>query len=372
MTKITQKLALAFLLIALVLAAGCQGQEAPGPEDLNPGQDQEQDQEGEEGAASIRTDMIGRAVFLPDQIDSVYSMGPMENIVLYTIDPDYLAGWNYELNDYEAYYIGEPYASLPVLGGWLGKNGTGNIEEIVKADPDLIIGTARDDSQDSLDHAARIQEQTGIPVYMLVKEELADLPAMYADLASLLGEVERAAELIPYIEETLAKAEEARDQLEEKDKVRLYYAEGEDGLQSETRGSSHGEVIDLVGALNVVEAEEAGDYGRVSISIEQLISWDPEVIITDEEKAFYDKVMDLPLWQEIDAVKKGQVLGIPHRPYFWIDRPASANQILGVRWLGHALYPELFDYDMETEIKDFFSLFYHYDLNEEELAFFLS
>ena len=54
--------------------------------------------------------------------------------------------------------------------------------------------------------------------------------------------------------------------------------------------------------------------------------------------------------------------------YFnWFDRPPSVNRILGVRWLGNIIYPEVFDIDIKQETKDFYEMFYHRELTDEEV-----
>lgn len=46
--------------------------------------------------------------------------------------------------------------------------------------------------------------------------------------------------------------------------------------------------------------------------------------------------------------------------------------MIGVRWLGNLLYPDLYDYDIEQEVKDYFSLFYRYELSDEEVGSLLA
>ena len=101
--------------------------------------------------------------------------------------------------------------------------------------------------------------------------------------------------------------------------------------------------------------------------MEQIFMWNPDIIITDEEMPLYEEIKEDEVWGELNAIKNNNVIGIPHRPYFWIDRPASANQILGVKWLGKELYPELYDYDIASEVVIFFKTFFYYDLTEDEL-----
>ena len=48
------------------------------------------------------------------------------------------------------------------------------------------------------------------------------------------------------------------------------------------------------------------------------------------------------------------------------NSPPSVNRVLGVWWLGNLLYPELYDYDMIAVAQEFYSLFWHYELSEDE------
>lgn len=40
--------------------------------------------------------------------------------------------------------------------------------------------------------------------------------------------------------------------------------------------------------------------------------------------------------------------------------------MLAIKWLGNLLYPDVFDYDMTAETREFYSLFFHYELTEAE------
>jgi iron complex transport system substrate-binding protein len=91
------------------------------------------------GDQRILTDMAGRTVVVPGKITRVMGMSPVSTVLVYTLSPELLAGWN-NLPDPEKHaYIQEPYRHLPALCGWYGKNNSGNLEEIVKAHPDVLI-----------------------------------------------------------------------------------------------------------------------------------------------------------------------------------------------------------------------------------------
>ena len=81
---------------------------------------------------------------------------------------------------------------------------------------------------------------------------------------------------------------------------------------------------------------------------------------------YYPQLLDDPKWKELKAVKEGKVYEIPCVPFNWFDRPPSVNRIIGLKWLGYTLYPDIYDYDLIQEVKEFYSLFYHFDLSDEE------
>ncbi|NLJ79055.1 MAG: ABC transporter substrate-binding protein, partial [Tissierellia bacterium] len=293
----------------------------------------------------------------------VFSMGPVGTIILYSLDPDKMVGWNYDLKEGEKEYILEEYHDLPNLGGV--SNESVNMEEILKTAPDVLI------SMNTIDETLKfemeeMQEQIDIPIVIL-DDDINGFGEAYRILGKILNEEERAEELAGYCDEVLKEAEENKDKIEEA--INIYYAQGPNGLQTEPAGSWHGEVIDIVGGENVAEVEVKGEKGKSEISMEQLLSWNPDTIISwgDERGGYYSEILNDPAWQEIDAVKAGEVYEIPNRPFNWFDRPPSINRILGVRWLGNLLYPDIFNYNMRDEVREFYHKFYHYELEEDEV-----
>ena len=48
------------------------------------------------------------------------------------------------------------------------------------------------------------------------------------------------------------------------------------------------------------------------------------------------------------------------------------NMILGVWWLGNLIYPEIYDYDMETMTQELYKTLWGYELSSEEVAALLA
>ena len=77
--------------------------------------------------------------------------------------------------------------------------------------------------------------------------------------------------------------------------------------------------------------------------------------------------MTRPIWQSLSAVKEGNVYEAPYGPYSWMGGPPSVQRLLSMIWLGNLLYPDVFDYSIDDRVKEFYSLFFRYDLTDAEL-----
>lgn len=314
------------------------------------------------------TDQVGRVVEIPASIKTVFCTSPMGTNLLYTLAPEVLVGWNITPTALEKEFIPEKYRQVVGLGGWFGKNTTGNVEEIIKRDPDVILDLGSLDEAE-ISEADRIQGLVNIPV-VVVDGSLAESGNALRYIGRLLGVEERAEELAAYCDEVLAEAQANTARLADADRIRVYYAEGLEGLNTDPEGSSHTEVLELVGGANVAQVEMSS-YGMSPVSFEQVLVWDPDVILVAsdpaEESNVYEQITTGSRWAGISAAKTGRVYQIPRGPFDWFDRPPSIGRILGVKWLGNLLYPELYPCDIEAEVRDFYRLFFHIDLTDAQL-----
>jgi iron complex transport system substrate-binding protein len=143
--------------------------------------------------------------------------------------------------------------------------------------------------------------------------------------------------------------------LKVKDKPKVYYGRGPQGLQTGGKGSINVEVLEFLGANNVAAEARAG---LVTVSIEQILLWNPEVVLTTDPEFWRLSSAD-PRWRAVSAVEKRRVFLSPHLPFGWFDFPPGANRLLGVWWAGRLLYPAAFDIDLRAKVTEFHRLFYH-------------
>ncbi len=311
------------------------------------------------------TDMAGRTVVVPDEIETVFSSSTVTAIFMYTLAPDKLLGWNYELNELEKSIILEEYHDLPNFG----MGDSINYEAVIAADPTIAVnvGTINDKMISDCD---KLSKSLGVPV-VAVDGDLAASAEAYRFMGELLGEEEQAEKLASYAEKTFADIEKM--EVPEDKKVRIYYGNGEDSLETAPAGSAHGQIIDMVNAVNVADLE-MGEGSRVQISAEQLLAWDPDVIVVNGEPkadmsgaSAAETILANPDYASLKAVQNQQVYGTPNAPFSWMDRPMGPNRIVGIRWLSGLIYPEYLNYNVDEEVKEFFDLFYHVQLTDEKL-----
>lgn len=211
--------------------------------------------------------------------------------------------------------------------------------------------------------------QTGVPV-VFVEASLDNIEQSYQMLGDLLNEEEKANHLGEIGKTIVEETKNLAATLDEEQKLKVYYGEGENGLQTNPPQSIHAEVLNLVGAINVADLEQTTGAGLTEVSIEQILQWDPDVIVFGPHSA-YETVMNDPLWQDLRAVQDERVYEVPEGPYNWMGRPPAVNRLLGLRWMGSLLYPEIFNYDLHQEIKEFYKEFYHYELTDDQVHEFL-
>jgi iron complex transport system substrate-binding protein len=307
-------------------------------------------------------DSAGRHVEMPREIARVLAAGPPASILLYTLAPEKMVGWVRAPTPAEKPFLSESVRELPEYGRLTGRGGTANLENVLKFKPDLIIDSGSV-GPTYVSLANNVQEQTKIP-YLLLDGTFKKTAEVYRMLGDLLGVKDRAELLARYADETRDGFAERLASIPHSERPRVYYGRGPDGLETGLAGSINMEVLECVGAINV--AASAGSGGLTKVSLEQVLAWDPDVILA-LDPAFYRAVRTDPLWTSIKAVRDSRIYLVPKLPYGWFDLPPGVNRLIGVRWLLSILHPKLFPENLRDVTRDFYKRFYQVDLSEQQV-----
>ena len=307
------------------------------------------------------TDDCGREVELPSPITRIAATGPLSQIVLYTLAPDMLVGLAAKWSGGAEGIVPEEYLQLPYLGQ-LYNTANLNVEELALAAPQVIIdiGRVMPTSTEDMD---TLQRQTGIPTIFLCADFEA-LPQTYRSLGQLLGRPEKGEELASFCEKIYSRTLSILEQVGD-NKVTALYIKGEQGTSVLAKGSPHAETLDLLtDNLAVVDSPSSKGSGN-SVTMEQIALWDPELILFDAD-SIYDTVAGMDTWNTLSAIAGHSYLEVPESPWNWLGTPPAAQRYLGMIWLTAQLYPEYCDYDVKEEILEFYKLFYHCELTQQQ------
>ena len=316
-------------------------------------------------ASRTITDSAKRTVTLPDRIGRVFAAGSPASAALYVMKPDAMVGWIRAPRGEERPYITPAQRDLPALGQLTGRGDTANVEVVLQAKPDLVLdfGSVRDTF---VSLANSVQERTGVP-YVLIDGRFDATVTGFRLLGGVLGVPERGEALARHTETLFARLESTLASIPTEQRPRVYLARGSEGLETGLKGSINTEIIERAGGRNVAESGDAR-RGIVNVSPEQLLLWNPEIIVT-WDRNFHARIQkgDDSLWKGIKAVRDGRVYLAPTAPFGWIDGPPSVNRLIGLPWLANAFHGERFAFDIRNDTRAFYKLFYHVDISDADL-----
>jgi iron complex transport system substrate-binding protein len=302
--------------------------------------------------AQTVTDAAGRSVPVPAKVTRVFPAGPPAAILLYTLAPDLLIGWPRANRPEECAYMLPEICTRPEVGRITGRGNTANLETVLALKPDLILDFGSTTAT-FVSLADRVQEQTGIP-YALLDGGFAGIAGTYRTLGALIGRTEDAEKLARYTEDTLKTITGRIEPIAASERPRVYFARGPKGVATGLGGSINVETIELM-ARNVAGETQGG---LANVSIEQILVWNPDVIVTIDQE-FAASVRNDPSWASVKAVRDNRIHLSPKMPFGWVDFPPSVNRLIGLWWLAKILYPERFTEDLRALTQDFYTRFYH-------------
>lgn len=322
------------------------------------------------------TDDTGRVVTVPAEgkLSRIYFTSPLAQTFCFTVAPDLLAATSMIFSSEQLEYLPEGTGSLSYLGS-LSQGGQLDIAALQREKVQVIFSISGTDLTDvNVEDALALQEESGIPVF-LIDGSYDVIDSTYRVLGDCLGRRERSEELAAYCSSVRQRVRDALARVPESQRVRYYYAEGPEGLQTEPDTSQHSLIFHEARGVNVA-ANVAGYSGedKVAVSLEQVVEWDPDVIIAWSQRN--DKGSDAYLrsassWAGISAVKNDRVHTMPSIPFPFCDRPPGINRFLGVQWLASVFYPDYFDIDMVDAVREFYSKCYWRDITVDQAKYIL-
>jgi len=300
-------------------------------------------------------DMAGRSVQVPDKVARVGTIGPVPvlNSFVFALGeakriannlPPNLGGprWRFQ------YVVAPDLRQRPVIQGADGPN----IESIMSAAPDVVLTMDRT----TVDRLAR----TGIPTVFLSWRQPDDVKTAMRLLGELFSTTDAAKTYCRFFDATMFRVGARVDTLSTAQRPRVLYG----SLKRLTQPHKIAEWwINKAGGRSVTNNGRTGE--AFDFSIEQVLDWDPEVIIVstpDEISAVYAD----PRIATVSAIRNRRVHAVPMGVHLWGNR--TVEQPLTVLWAAKVIHPELFqDVAMTNEVRTFYADFFRTDLNDDDI-----
>ena len=308
------------------------------------------------GTTRVITDGAGRQVEVPETVKSVVCVGVGAlRYTCYVGAQDLVIG----VEDYEVkegmtrlyqYVNFEKFKNLPVIG----TNGNPYTEEIINLSPDVIVM-----SKSASVEADDLQKKTGTPVVVVPGSDTTldqDAFDTIRILGQLYGKEDRANELANYLNSIAKDLSDRTKDIPDSEKPSVYVGgvsfKGHHGFEGTEAGYGP---FSLIGAKNL--ADTTGQNGAFNIDLEQVLSWDPDIIFVDFNglniiKEDYAKNPDF--YNALTAVQEGKV-------YSQISFRSSASNLetalADAYYAACVMYPEQFqDIDPVAKAQEIFEM----------------
>ncbi len=179
----------------------------------------------------------------------------------------------------------------------------------------------------------------------------------------VLGEKARkiAESYCSYYDRKMQRIVAITSKIPENRKPTVYYITGRNPFATQGGAGSSRWLLEMAGGRMV---SRDLDRNFIDATMEQVIAWDPEVILVGGLTT-PDAIRSDPRWKTIRAVRENRVYTCPEGVFIWGH--GSSEGHLFVLWLAKILYPDKFrSFDLIRETREYFSRFYHYPLTEAE------
>ena len=344
-------LIVALLVMSLMVIAGC---------------DKEKVVDTPPDSTRIITDMAGREVTLPAEINRIATLGPVPviNSLIFSVGegdkivnglPEFARNgrWKYQ------YKFAPNITNQPMVQMSTGKP---NVEELLKLKPDVVFTMGTKKAWD--EQRIKILAEAGLPTIHLVWTNPEEVKQAINLVGQVLNQETRAREYIKYFDDTVIRINDVVKSIPKNEQPRVLHC----NTQNMTAPHAISDWwIKQAGGISVTEEfrKETHIAENIEFSVEQLLKWNPQVIIVGSPDQV-DSLFNDTRFRNISAVKNRRVFASPMGAQEWCYR--TAEQPLMLLWAAKTFHPEAFkDLNLEEELKYFYKNFFNYSMSVEEV-----
>jgi iron complex transport system substrate-binding protein len=322
------------------------------------------------GATRTFTDMIGRKVTVPEPLTRVALLGGPTGQVAYILGArNQLCAVTKSLKSSELVNLMDP--TVKNLVAPRSTSGQVNVEELIVADPQLVIAGDLDGSI--------VEKKTRIPVACLRSDMNQSIDMLKGEIrfyGTVFHRESRAEKYNQYLQKTVDLIKARTKDIPEAKRKLVFNGYSSNHLVTLGGDTFMHRQIELAGCRNasakILSAgmKEGLHTGLAEVSMEKVLEWNPDILVIDFGTP--SDLCDDAKWKSIKAVKNKMVYKQPVGVFIW-DRPTAESAVLHPLWLAKLAYPERFsDINLVGEIKRFYGEIMDFKLTEEQTEAVLS
>ncbi|WP_104140346.1 ABC transporter substrate-binding protein [Arthrobacter sp. ZGTC131] len=237
---------------------------------------------------------------------------------------------------------------------------TANVESVRALNPDVVIQWSDEQLIEPL-------EKAGLQVIGLKNTgRQEDVDAWVTMFAAMLGKPARATEIKARSDSELAAVKAQAAGRSADGPSILYFNRFTGGLKVAATNSYNDFYIKLIGGTNPATGKDPlPGPGMVGLDVEQVLSWDPEVILLGNfDFAMPQDLYSDPVWQNVSAVRSHRVYKVPLGGYRW-DPPGQESPLMW-HWLADIAFPQQ-QSPLRGKVTEYFRFLYNHELTAVEL-----
>jgi iron complex transport system substrate-binding protein len=306
------------------------------------------------------TDMAGRTVKLPKEINSIATFGSIGVINAFVelmgcgdkICNDMTANFTQTDKWAMQYKFAPQIKGAPVL-----QNADGEIqmEKVLALHPDLCLVMSKD--------LIEPLESKGLNVVFFDWKQTDDIKTAVTLLGKALGKEDISKDYLAYFDNMIAEAKKKTSSMTTGKKKTVLYGDIDKLTQPHIIAEWW---IDAAGGISVTADSWKNASINCTYTQEDVLKWTPDVMITTGAP-MKDTIKANSLYSDIPAVKNDAIYCIPTVAHVWGNR--TVEQPLTVFWTMNKLYPDLESTkDLKDKIGYFYSHFYKYDMSDAQIS----
>jgi iron complex transport system substrate-binding protein len=339
-TKLSYSIIILMLIIIFAITSifsGCKSRSSGASQKTNP--------------VSIN-DMTGRTVMIPEpqDIKRVAVLTSPQVLAAYAVGvQDKLCGVTNAVKKWDMLNMYDPHLKkVPAVRSQMAEV---NIEALLQADPDIVIGSELD--MDKVDKSTKL---TTLRINSAqVNGSISQTKDEMRFFGLLFNRQEKSELYVSYLDNILSLIKFSLADIPAEKRLKVFMGYNADHLTTYGGETFMDDWIKAAGCINAAGAVSGlggKEGGQVTVSMEQVLSWDPDIIIIDNGNP--DDLLNNPSWSKLKACQNKKIYRLPVGLFIW-NRASCEAAAMVPQWLAITAYPEKLAFmNINDRVREFY------------------